>query len=1087
MNKQDNNIWVGVEDLSNDPQFLESAKQEFFELPIADAMSQDAEVIEDATKGSSRRDFLKYAGFSLTAATIAASCEIPVKKAIPYVVKPDAIVPGVAAYYASTYVRGGDYCSILVKTREGRPIKIEGNTMSSVTKGGTSARVQASVLDLYDTARLRQPASVKGEATTKMTWGKLDKAAKAAFAKASQIRIVANTLMSPSMKAAIADFTAAYPNTQVVTYDPVSVSGLLDANEASFGKRVVPSYHFDKAEKIVSFGADFLGTWISPVEYASDFAKGRKGDSYKTLKMSRLYQFESYMSLTGSNADNRVLVKPSEMGAATIALYNEVAKKAGQGTISGAKLSNAKATKAIKEIANDLWASKGKSLVVSGSNDVNEQTVVNGINNMLSSYGSTIDFGAYSNQRQGSDAAIQALVKDMKGGKVGAVIVYGDANPAYDLPNSADFVAGMKKVDFSVSLNTMFNETSAACNHVAPDHHFLEAWGDVEPKNGSFSLVQPTISPLFNTRSGLTSMLTWASSSAVASQTVVTEAATDSTAAVTEVTAKETPEYDYIKNYWKTNIFSKQSQFSTFQAFWDATLHAGVIDLSVASDGGSFAGDASSAAAKVAKPAGEGLEVAFYETVNIGNGQYANNPWLQEMPDPITRTVWDSVLCIPVNWNGAKAYKSLNSLKDGDVAELTINGKAVQLTVVRMFGMKNDTVAIALGYGRSVDGPVGKETGVNMYPLLSNKGGVTSYYATGATLSNKKATDKDFACVQHHHTMGLTTMGEDGSLRKTEDGENFHVDEEVLAYQGTLANRSVIRQGNLSTLTETVEHLKEQREEFQTLNSHTLYPGYDKFYKQGHHWSLSVDLSACIGCGACQVACIAENNVPVVGQHEVSIHHEMSWLRIDRYYYGDAENPNVVYQPMMCQHCDNAPCENVCPVGATNHSSEGLNQMTYNRCIGTRYCANNCPYKVRRFNWLDYTTADLFPWNEPTLKDGDEVAFGADQLTRMVLNPDVTVRTRGVIEKCSFCVQRIQETKLTAKVEQRKIRDGELKSACQTACPTGAIVFGDDNDPNSVVSKNIADERTYQVLEEVNTAPSVNYMMKILNRNDKLA
>ena len=1067
MKKQANNVWVGVEDLSNDASFLASAKQEFFELPVIDALSKDSEVIEESTKGSNRRDFLKYMGFGIGAATIAASCEIPVRKAIPYVTKPDSVVPGVANYYASSYVRGGDYCSILVKTREGRPIKIEGNTMSSVTKGGTSARVQASVLDLYDTARIKEPKS-----GTKNTWVALDTALAAELKPTANIRIVTNTIISPSLKKAIADFTTAYPNTKVVTYDAVSVSGMLDANQATFGQRVVPNYHFDKSEVIVSFNADFLGTWISPIEYAAGYAKGRKIVDNSNPKMSRHYQLESYMSMTGSNADHRVLVKPSEQGAAILALHNAIASKAGA-SASGSPKINAKAQKAITVIAEDLWAAKGKSLVISASNDINEQTVVNAINNMLGNYGATIDFGAYSNQRQGDDKTIAQLVKDMNAGSVDAVMVYGDANPVYDLSNGVQFAAGLKKVGTSVSMSGMPNETSTACKYAAPDHHFLETWGDAEPKNGQYALVQPTISPLFNTRSAITSFLTWAGSDAVKGEAVVLEAATDSTAVVTEMEEKVSPEYDYIMSNWQANVFSKQSDFSTFRAFWDSSLHDGIVNIDLSSTA-SFSGDVAAAAGKIKNAAGgDGLEVAFYESINVGVGQHANNPWLQEMPDPVTRTVWDNMLCIPLGLNDSTSnYASLNDLKDGDKATLTIGQSEVEVVVVRMFGMAENTVAIALGYGKTEGGYVERGTGVNMFPYTGNK-----YYATGASLSTKTGKDNDFACVQHHHTMGLAA--------EKEGEKAFNIDEEILAYQGSLTERSVIHTSTTDTLKADVDTLVAQRAHFADLNSYTLYSGHQDVYSQGHHWGMTVDLSSCIGCGACQVACMAENNVPVVGKHEVSIHHEMPWIRIDRYYYGDAENPNVVYQPMMCQHCDNAPCENVCPVAATNHSSEGLNQMTYNRCIGTRYCANNCPYKVRRFNWLDYTTADLFPWNEPTLK-GEEVPFGADHLTRMVLNPDVTVRSRGVIEKCSFCVQRIQETKLTAKVETRKLRDGELKTACQTACPTSAIEFGDTNQKNSRVSKSMKNTRNYRVLEEVNTDASVGYLMKVINTNEKL-
>ncbi len=1059
MKKQDK-IWLGVEDLTNESAYIERSKQEFFELPIVDALGESEEVIEEATAGSNRRDFLKYMGFSLTAATIAASCEIPVRKAIPYVVKPDAIVPGVAAYYASTYVRGGDYCPIVVKTREGRPIKIEGNTMSPITKGGTSARAQAAVLDLYDTARLRHAGSIEDGAVKKMSWADLDKKVGGELKPDANIRIVTNTVLSPTLKAAIEAFKAYYPNTQVVTYDAVSASGLLDANALCFGEtnRVVPSYHFDKANVIVSFGADFLGTWISPVEYARQFAAARKITSVKEAKMARLICFENGMSLTGSNADNRVLIKPSEQGAAVVALCKELG-----GDVTVPKGLSAEAKKAIKTVAKDLKKNAGKSLVVSGSNDTNVQVVINQINELLGNYGATIDLGTPSYQRQGSDSAIQGLVKEMNGGGVDAVIVY-DANPAYDLGNAEAFAKAFAKVKTRVSCAGLLNETAALCNYAAPTHHFLEDWGDAEAKKGEYTIIQPTISPLFDTRSFGETLLTWADND------VVKQSA-------------DTPYYVFLKKYWENNIFPSSGSLN-FQMFWDNTVHDGYYSASSESNAPLYAGNAASAASKIKGANSSGLEVNFYETVNIGGGQYATNPWLMEMPDPITRCVWDNVLSIPIKWDGDNNYENYEEfagLKDGDKVEVTIGDKTFTTVVMRTFGQMPGTVSIALGYGRTAAG-LGNNVGndVNGYIGSYGKGGNRKYFATGVQVSGKVGRDKEFACVQMHHTLGVT-----GEL----DGETINVDERILGstgYQGSLTKRTIIRRTNLPELSEAVASLKEEREHAQYLNSKSMYPGYDKYYKQGHHWGMSIDLSACIGCGACQVACIAENNVPVVGKTEVHRHHEMTWLRIDRYFYGDVNNPNVVYQPMMCQHCDNAPCENVCPVAATNHSSEGLNQMTYNRCIGTRYCANNCPYKVRRFNWLDYTTADIFAWNEAPI-NGEEIPFGADNLTRMVLNPDVTVRSRGVIEKCSFCVQRLQEAKLTAKVEQRQLQDGDIKTACQSACPTDAIIFGDINDKSSAVVAGIESDLTYQVLEEVNTQPSVNYQMVVLNKNTELA
>lgn len=1059
MEHKTSDIWIGVEQLNNAPELNEIARQEFFELPVTEALA-DEQAVEAYTKGSSRRDFLKYMGFSLGAATLAASCEMPIRKAIPYIVKPDSIVPGIANYFASNFVKGGDYCAVLVKTRDGRPIKIEGNNLSSVTKGATSARAQASVLSLYDTARYRVPQSASGK---ELSWADLDKAVAGQLNAGSQIRILTNTIISPMTKKAIADFASKYPNTKVVTYDPVSCSALLTANEQSFGQRVVPNYRFDKAAVVVSLGADFMGTWISPIEYAADFAKNRNGEAAKKGTMNRLIALESAMSLTGSNADSRIFVKPSEQGSAIVTLYNAVAALAGGSSVSGGSaLSSPKATGAIKQVANDLWEAREKgTLVVSGSNNVGEQMLVNAINNMLGAYGRTISFDRPCYLRQGDDAAVQALSKELV--NIDALIVLGDANPVYDLPKGKEFGEALKATKLSVALTETPNETSACCKYVAPTHHILESWGDAEPKQGLYSLTQPTIAPLFSTRQAEHSLLAWAGSE--------------------WATKGDSPMYEYLKNFWQTAMYPKQSSYGSFQAFWDNTVHDGVFEVAASGSAGAFAGNAQDAAGKVTKSGGEGMEAFFYEPVSLGNGSYANNPWLQEMPDPVTRVTWDNYAIVSVKWDGDNHFNGLQGLETGDLVSVEVNGQKFELPAVVQFGQMENTCAIALGYGREVAGRAGQGVGKNMYKALNTAAdGTTQYFAGGVKITPLGRKSKDFASVQYHHTMGVRG--------KAKTGEVINADEQVLGhrgFQGSLTNRTIIRTANLPELGKKVEALKEERAEAQHLNSNTIYGGHDNLWNRSHHWNLSVDLTACTGCGACAVACTAENNVPVVGRHEVHRHHEMTWLRIDRYFYGDVENPNVVYQPMMCQHCDNAPCENVCPVAATNHSAEGLNQMTYNRCIGTRYCANNCPYKVRRFNWLDYTTADVFPWNEhDTFGSKDEIPFYADNLTRMVLNPDVTVRSRGVIEKCSFCVQRIQEGKLRAKVEQRKINDGDVKTACQTACPTGAIVFGDRNDASTQISKRIKDELTYKVLEEINVAPNVTYWMRITNKNEKM-
>jgi len=1044
-----NGIWVSKEDLMQEQSFLQSAEKEFSIENI------------DQTDGkweTNRRDFLKLLGFGLGAATLAASCEIPVKKAIPYVTKPDEIVPGVANYFASSFVNGGDYCAVLVKTREGRPIKIEGNSLSSVTKGGTSARAQAAVLSLYDTRRIQHAGTVKEGAVNKQEWNVLDRDVKAKLAAGGNIRLITNTIISPTAKKALAEFQAKYPNSRVVTYDPVSSAALLAANQISFGKRAIPNYKFGSAEVIASFGADFLGTWISPVEYARDYAQHRKIKDGKGGKMSRHYQIESNMSLTGSNADNRILIKPSEQGAAIVALYNELS-----GGTGGPKV-NDKAAAAIKKMAKDLMAHQGKSLVVSGSNNIMEQLYVNKINDLLGNLNATIDFNGASNQRQGDEREMMRLIEEMNAGQVAVAIVWG-ANPAYELPNAARFKEAFAKVGTRVSFSGILDETAALCTHSAPAHHTLESWGDAEPKAGHYSLIQPTIAPLFDTRQAEHSLLEWADSPNLNRQ-------------------DEQPYYQYVKSHWASEIFNLQSKYSTPAAFWDMSLHDGVFELP-ATEVGAVMNEVSLNPDAVTKPSGSDLEISFYETVTIGGGQYAHNPWLQEMPDPVTRTVWGNYLSIPVEWDGVNEINGWQGLNDGDNVEVEINGQKLTCTVVRTFGQPAGTVSIALGGGREMGGS-GVGYGVNVNPWLPVEGGLIQYFAKDVKVSGKVGVDKHFPCVQHHHTMGVQAMGK-------EEGKVINADEKTLGwkgFQGALTDRSIIFHTHAEELPEFTEKMAAFHEEAEHLNVQTLYPDYTEYFGTGLKWGMYVDMNACVGCGACQVACVAENNIPVVGKKEVNRHHEMTWLRIDRYFYGDFENPNVVYQPMMCQHCDNAPCENVCPVAATNHSMEGINQMAYNRCIGTRYCANNCPFKVRRFNWLDYTTADVWPANEERVFtiEGDDKPFYADNLVRMVLNPDVTVRSRGVIEKCTFCIQRIQEGKLTAKREGRAIMDNDVRVACQTACPTGAIVFGNMNNPDSEVSKlrKSTGALAYKVLEEINVRPGVDYSVKVNNSNKEL-
>ncbi len=1008
--------------------FGELNQSEAYNKEVKDEFKEELPFVADESKSfmetaAPRRDFLKYLGFSTAAAAVAASCEMPVKKAIPFANKPEDIVPGISNYYATTYVQDGDVVSVLAKVRDGRPIKIEGNDLSPITKGGTSARVQASVLDLYDTARLRFP-TIDGK---EVTFEAVDKAVAAGIG--GSVVVLTSTITSPSTKAVVAEFLAKYPGSRHVTYDAVSYSAMLLANEATYGVRGIPSYHFENAKAIVSLGADFLGTWLSPVEFAKQYAAGKKIDE-KNPSMSKHIHFESVASLTGSNADEKYLHRPSETAAVAAALLSAVN---GQG-VSG--ISDAKLKAGIEKAAKALNENKGAALVVAGSNDVNVQIIVNAINNAVGAGGSTINWGVLDNQRAGVDADFAKLVEDMNAGAVNTLLIYG-ANPAYTWYDADKFKAGLKKVKTSVSFATKVDETAELCKIVAPDHHYLESWGDAEAKTGHFSFIQPTIYPLFKTRQWQDSLLKWSGN---------------------------TSDYlAYLKNFWSAKLGG--------QTGWDKALQDGVISLGEsATKPGTFNGAAVGAAVAAATSGKKGgkYELVLYEKVGIGAGQGAANPWLQELPDPVTRATWDNyvivspalartILDIDLNNGGQADAYEVNPPKK--VVKVTANGKEISLPVLIIPGTHPDTIGIAVGYGRSNNlGKAAEGVGKNAFPLATLSNGVVSF-------SNSSV---EIAVTGEKYPVALTQTHN--------------------RYDTTQGNRTeVMKELTLADYKKHPTEIRDERdhelkpwgglEKFESQG--TIYPVYDR---PGIKWGMSVDLNTCTGCGACVVACNAENNVSVVGKPEVLRGHEMHWLRIDRYYSGDMDNPNVVFQPLMCQHCDNAPCENVCPVAATNHSSEGINQMTYNRCIGTRYCANNCPYKVRRFNWADYTGSDSFA-NNQVGEVNDVVLNMNDDLTRMVLNPDVTVRSRGVIEKCSFCVQRLQESKLKAKKDSRPLVDSDIKVACQQACPTNAITFGNANDKHSAITmvRTENPNRQFYVLEQLHVLPGVTYLAKVRN------
>ncbi|KUG06819.1 TAT-variant-translocated molybdopterin oxidoreductase [Solirubrum puertoriconensis] len=997
--------WKGIEELENSPEFLHNALSEFGTLPVKESHPSTDDTV------APRRDFLKLMGFGLAAATLA-SCEAPVRKAIPYLNKPEEVDPGIANFYASTYFNGQDYNSVLIKTREGRPIKVEGNPESPVTRGGLSARGQASLLNLYDQARL-QSFAINGKPADK---DQVDQEIRTKLAGVTgRIAIVSPTIISPTTKRVIAEFAGRYANTEHVMYDAVSQSGLLRANGG-----VVPGYDFSKAAVIVSLAADFLGTWVSPVEYASQYIVNRKVSSSKKT-MSRHFQFEPNMSLTGANADVRVAVKPSEIGKVALALYNGIV---GGGAASSYR--NAQLTKAI----NELKAAGNRALVVSGSNDVAVQTLVTAINAALGNTGTTINPAAPSYVRQGDDARMARLVADMKAGQVGAVIFY-HANPAYDHPLAADVKQALQNKNLlSISFNEKMDETTSLCQYQCPDHNWMESWNDFEPRRGALSLSQPVITPLFKTRQAQESLLVWA--------------------------GNPNTYYNYLRNNWRGVLGGN------FQAGWDKAVHDGVAAGTLSPAPATqiapvISADQAAGEIAAAKP-GSGIELALYEKVGVGNGSHANNPWLQELPDPVSKATWGNYVSV------SRAMAKEQEWEQGDVIRVTANGKSVELPVLIQPGQAQGSVGIAIGYGREKAGKVGDKVGSNAYPLAQLRNGAIVYNVP-VTLEKTDAS-QPIAQTQTHHTI---------------------MDRKPVVQEATLAqyikdSKSVTEYDKIST-----------PEGLEKPNKVSLWQDYE--YKN-HHWAMAIDLNSCIGCGSCVLGCQVENNIPVVGKQEVINRREMHWLRIDRYYSSDthkdsfetegklatyalmedpSDNPQVIFQPMLCQHCNHAPCETVCPVLATTHSTEGLNQMTYNRCVGTRYCANNCPYKVRRFNWFSYYSNEKF-----------ETVNGHmfTDLGRMVLNPDVTVRARGVIEKCSFCVQRIQLGKLEAKKQKRRPVDGEVVTACAQSCPTQAIVFGDLKDPNSRVSqiwRREDGERGFKVLDAINTQPNITYLTKIRN------
>ncbi|SDG48604.1 TAT-variant-translocated molybdopterin oxidoreductase [Psychroflexus sediminis] len=1017
--------WKSAEQLKENSPLVEALEQkEFAEHIPADEFLGDKEKLEGSQ--TSRRDFLKYVGFSTAAASLAA-CEGPVIKSIPYVVQPERIVPGVADYYATTIANGFDFASVLVKTREGRPIKIEKNKEATGLSAG-KARVYGSVLDLYDIKRLQNPQIENRDVTWTEFFASLESDLKAKADKKTYL--LTQTFASPSTDKLIKEFQENYPNVVHLVYDTVSDEAAVDAFAAKYGYRALPNYDFSKSEMIVSVGADFLADWQGGA-FDSGYSKSRVP---KNGKMSRHVQFEANMTLTGANADKRVSVKPSLQKQIVVEVYNQIV-----GKVATTNLNSALKNQVDSVVSSLKSKASGGAVFVTGLDSVEAQAMALEINEKLSSR--ALDTENPRLIRQGQNSKIQTLISDMKAGNVGALMIAG-ANPAYSLPNADEFTAAMANVDTTVSFSMKKDETAKLCKYIAATPHYLESWGDVRFTKKDFSLMQPTIKPLFNTRQFEDCLL--------------------------KLNGNSAKYYEYIKANFK----------STYEGLsWNKSLHDGsyVFDMDLPKTSDVPAIDIPAGAKKlVSQSDSEGLELTLYTKVSMGDGSYANNPWLQEMPDPITRTSWDNY--VTVSQSDAQALGLENSnvangALNGDYVTVTLGDKKLEkLPVIIQPGQAPGSIGIALGYGKTEAIQEEMQVGVNAFPLYQN------FDAHQTVRLEKVSGVHEFACVQLQHTMmGRRDIVKETTLEifNTKDKHYWNATPEV--------------------------SLNHQEVEV-TSPEVDLWDEFDRSI--GHHFNLSIDLNACTGCGACVIACHSENNVPVVGKSEIRKSRDMHWLRIDRYYssedtiqgdyelkndisglnsaidtYGDLENASegdlqVIFQPVMCQHCNHAPCETVCPVAASAHGRQGQNHMTYNRCVGTRYCANNCPYKVRRFNWFLYNQNDEFDYHMN------------NDLGRMVLNPDVTVRSRGVMEKCSMCIQMTQKTILDAKREGRVIEDGEFKTACSSACDNGAILFGDINDKESVVYKKTQDDRMYHLLEYLGTKPNVMYQTKVRNTTE---
>lgn len=972
--------WRSLEQLADTPEFQEYVQKEF---------PEGASEMRDLV---SRRTFLSLMGASLAFAGLA-GCRKPVEKILPYVTAPENVIPGVPQHYATTMPLGLEAYGVLVENHEGRPTKIEGNELHPASRGGTNAFIQASILGLYDPDR--SPRIV--EKGVERSWVDFvtfwrQQQDKLAATGGAGLAVISESFASPTAARLAAALRAKYPQAQWATYEPISDENIFEGITLATGRALRPVYDYAKASVVLALDCDFLKTEADNISAARGFAAARRIAS-ENDQMNRLYAAEGTYSLTGSMADHRLRVASNKIGALAAALALELNRQGLSLPVAG-QLSKFSANDFdknwLRAAATDLLAQRGKSIVCAGRRQpAAVHALVFAINEALGNLGATIEYREIVDAMLPQREQLATLTQQLAAGQINTLVMLG-GNPLQNAPADLNFKSALAKVATTIHLSLYRDETSKAATWHVPMAHYLESWGDARSSDGTASVIQPMIEPLFGGHSSIEMLNLLA-------------------------TGEDKRGYDIVRETW-TGLVS-----GAFEKSWRRTLHDGLLASSAAPAVAVTSTPSALAAAMSGLSDGrDELEVVFLPSTQVHDGRFVNNGWLQEMPHPITKLTWDNCAMI------APATAKQLGVKSGDVVQLTTGGRSVEIPVWIVPGQADNCLAIELGYGREEFGRVAEGAGFDVYPLRTTD---AFWFATGVS---------------------LTKLGREYQLVSAQD-------------HWSMEGRPLVREANIEDYR---RHPKFAQEAVEHPPLESLWEERD--YSQGYQWGMAVDLNTCIGCGTCVLACQSENNIPIVGKRQVNNGREMHWLRIDRYFSGSIEDAAMVHQPVMCQHCENAPCEQVCPVAATVHDKEGLNVMVYNRCIGTRYCSNNCPYKVRRFNYFNFT------------KDTPEIV-------RMAMNPDVTVRFRGVMEKCTFCVQRVSEGRIKAKLEDRTIKDGEVKTACQQACPTDAIVFGNINDPDSRVNKVKAQNRNYAMLAELNVKPRLTYLAKIRNPHPELA